>query len=116
MDKNQARMHFNCSNDQPVLAILGGSQGSVPLNHHFQENYSQYTDSGIQLLWQCGNNQYNSLKDNVKNNQVKLIPFSDDMGALYSASDLIILAGSPKVFIICLTRPASSNQSVIGVI
>ena len=90
MDKNKAKMYFNCNNDQPVLAVLGGSQGSVPLNSHFRDNYSQYTDSGIQLLWQCGKNQYDNLKDFVKNDQVKLIPFSDDMGALYSASDLII--------------------------
>ena len=90
MDKNQAQKQFNCSNSHPVLAILGGSQGSVPLNHHFQEHYSQYTDSGIQILWQCGKNDYDDLKDSVHNAKIHLIPFSDDMGALYSASDLIV--------------------------
>ena len=60
MDKEQARIHFKCSNNQPILTILGGSQGSVPLNRHFQESCNQYTDSGIQLLWQCGKNQYDS--------------------------------------------------------
>ena len=90
MDKNQARIHFNCSNDQPVLTVLGGSQGSIPLNCHFIENYNQYTASGIQLLWQCGKNQYDVLKDVVRNDSVKLIPFTDNMGALYSASDLIV--------------------------
>jgi UDP-N-acetylglucosamine--N-acetylmuramyl-(pentapeptide) pyrophosphoryl-undecaprenol N-acetylglucosamine transferase len=90
MDKKQAKIHFNCINNKPVLAILGGSQGSVPLNHHFQESYNKYTESGIQLLWQCGQNQYEILKNNINNDQVKLIPFSNNMGALYSASDLII--------------------------
>ena len=90
MDKEQAKIHFKCSNNQPVLTVLGGSQGSVPLNHHFQESCNQYTDSGIQLLWQCGKNQYDSLKHVINNDQVTLIPFSDDMGALYSASDLIV--------------------------
>ena len=90
MDKNQAKNQFNCNNSHPVLAILGGSQGSVPLNHHFQQHYSQYTDAGIQLLWQCGKNDYGNLKDSVHNEKIHLIPFSDDMGALYSASDLII--------------------------
>ena len=90
MDKNQAKKQFNCSNSHPVLTILGGSQGSVPLNHHFHEHYSQYTDSGIQILWQCGKNDYDNLKDSVHNEKIHLIPFSDDMGALYSASDLIV--------------------------
>jgi len=83
-------MKFNCSNSHPVLAILGGSQGSVPLNSHFQEHYNQYTNSGIQMLWQCGKNDYDDLRDTVDNENVHLIPFSDDMGALYSASDLIV--------------------------
>ena len=90
MDKNQAKKQFNCSNSNPVLSILGGSQGSVPLNHHFQKHYSQYTESGIQILWQCGKNDYDDLKDSVHNEKIHLIPFSDDMGALYSAADLIV--------------------------
>ena len=90
MDKNQAKIRFNCNNSHPVLTILGGSQGSVPINLHFQEHYSHYTDLGIQILWQCGKNEYDGLKETVDNNNVHLIPFSDDMGALYSASDLIV--------------------------
>ena len=90
MDKNQAKKQFNCSNSHPVLAILGGSQGSVPLNHHFQQQYKKYMDSGIQILWQCGKKDYEFLQQSVNEENVHLIPFSDDMGALYSASDLIV--------------------------
>ena len=90
MDKIQAKQRFNCDDSQPVLAVLGGSQGSVPLNHHFQQQSKKYTDSGIQILWQCGKNDYDDLKDSVHNEKIHLIPFSDDMGALYSASDLIV--------------------------
>ena len=90
MDKFQAKQQFNCNDSQPVLAVLGGSQGSVPLNRHFQQQSKKYTDSGIQILWQCGKNDYDNLKDSVHNEKIHLIPFSDDMGALYSASDLII--------------------------
>ena len=90
MDKNKARMRFNCSNDRPILSILGGSQGSISLNRHFQNNINKYTASGIQILWQCGKNDYGSLRDVINNDKVQLIPFSDNMGALYSASDLIV--------------------------
>jgi len=58
MDKNHAKQQFNCNNSQPVLAVLGGSQGSVPLNRHFQQQCNIYKESGIQILWQCGKNDY----------------------------------------------------------
>ena len=90
MDKIQAKQRFNCNDSRPVLAVLGGSQGSVPLNRHFQQQCKKYTDSGIQILWQCGEKGYELLKESVNEENVHLIPFSDDMGALYSAADLIV--------------------------
>ena len=90
MDKNQAKQRFNCNDSHPVLAVLGGSQGSVPLNRHFQQQCKKYTDSGIQILWQCGKKDYELLQESVNEENVHLIPFSDDMGALYSAADLIV--------------------------
>ena len=113
MNKNQAKKQFNCSNSDPVLAILGGSQGSVPLNHHFQKHYSQYTDSGIQILWQCGKNDYDDLKDSVHNKKIHLLPFSDDMSALYSASDLIVsrVKVNRRVFIEVNTMSDFANRT-----
>jgi len=90
MDKKQAKQRFNCNDSQPVLVVLGGSQGSVPLNRHFQQQCNKYTDSGIQILWQCGKNDYELLQKSINEENVHLIPFSDDMGALYSAADLIV--------------------------
>ena len=90
MDKFQAKQQFNCNDSQPVLAVLGGSQGSVPLNRHFQQQCKKYTDYGIQILWQCGKKDYELLQKSVNAESVHLIPFSDDMGTLYSAADLIV--------------------------
>ena len=90
MDKAQAKQKFNCNVSLPVLAVLGGSQGSVPLNRHFQKECKKYTQSGIQILWQCGKNDYERLQNSVDETDVHLIPFSDEMGVLYSAADLIV--------------------------
>ena len=90
MEKNQAKQHFHCRDSQPVLAVLGGSQGSAPLNRHFQQHCQKYTDSGIQILWQCGMRDYDGLQNLIDPKDVHLIPFSDEMGTLYSAADLIV--------------------------
>jgi len=90
MEKNQAKQLFNCNNSQPVLGILGGSQGSSPLNHHFQKQCKKYLESGIQILWQCGKKDHTLLQKSMNEENVHLIPFTDDMGAFYSAADLIV--------------------------
>ena len=90
MEKNQAKQHFHCKDSQPVLAVLGGSQGSAPLNRHFQQHCEKYIDSGIQILWQCGKNDYDELQQSIDVKSVHLIPFFDEMGTFYSAADLIV--------------------------
>ena len=92
MDKKQAKTHFNLNINKPVLTVLGGSQGSVPLNNYFINNIIKYIDNDIQLIWQCGKKSFKNLSNNtnLKHKNIHLIPFYDNMSALYSASDLII--------------------------
>ena len=90
MNKTLAKQKFYLNGFQQVLVVLGGSQGSVPLNHHFKQQLDKYLDSSIQILWQCGQNEYEALQASIDKPGVHLIPFSNDMGALYSAADLIV--------------------------
>ena len=90
MDKAVAKQSYYFDAGRPVLAILGGSQGSVPFNRHFQNHFEQYTKSNIQLLWQCGKNDFSELKDLNRHQDVNIIPFTEDMDIFYSAADLIV--------------------------
>ena len=90
IDKNVAKINLKLNNNDPVLLVLGGSQGSKPLNKHFIKKCKEYLKYGIQILWQCGKNDYENINENIKDLNIHLIPFSDDMGTLYSASDIVV--------------------------
>ncbi len=90
MDKTIAKQLYHFNADRPVLAILGGSQGSKPFNHHFQNHLEQYTGSNIQILWQCGKKDFPALKALNRNQDVHIIPFTEEMDVFYSAADLIV--------------------------
>ena len=90
INKNKAKNNLNLNEKKPVLLILGGSQGSKPLNNHFIKKCNEYLQYGIQILWQCGKTDFNNLNKLINNKDIHLIPFCDDMSLLYSASDLII--------------------------
>ena len=65
MDKLKAKQKLNLSGSKPVLAILGGSQGSAALNHHYKHNYINYTKSDIEIIWQCGKNEIDTLQQYI---------------------------------------------------
>ena len=76
----------------PVLFILGGSQGSKPLNDHFCSVWGTYTTGlGAHLLWQTGPRHLADVKAAIgQADGVTLKPFIDSMAAAYSAADLVI--------------------------
>ena len=90
INKKDAKHKLNFNIDKPVLTILGGSQGSYPLNKYFIKNYMLFINSGIQILWQCGKKQFHDINNIISNENIKLIPFTNEMNLLYSASDLIV--------------------------
>ena len=90
IDTKIAKNLFGLNQNQSVITILGGSQGSVPLNNHFKNNYKKYTNNNIQILWQCGKLNYEELKNKINDPQVHIFPFFDNIGEVYSASDIII--------------------------
>ena len=108
--KTEARRQFGLPARKPVVFILGGSQGSRPLNDHFLANWRTYTDDmGVQLLWQTGPADHTRLLKEVGTGQgVIFKPFIRDMAAAYLAADLVISrAGAMTISeLTALGRPA----------
>ena len=73
-----------------TIFILGGSQGSVPINNHFLNHYKEYIKNGVRLVWQCGENNIQLIKKQIKSKYVELHGFIDEIGKYYIESDLII--------------------------
>ena len=90
MDKAEAKQLYHFDSGRPVLAILGGSQGSVPFNRHFQKHLEQYIESNIQILWQCGKKDFSELNNLSKHQDIHIIPFTENIAVFYSAADLIV--------------------------
>ncbi len=75
-----------------TILIIGGSQGSVPINNHFLKNYKKYLENwnDVRLIWQCGEKNIDIIKDKVKSEYIELHGFINDIEKFYLISDLII--------------------------
>ena len=110
ISRGAAREKLDLPPRRQILLILGGSQGSRPLNLHFREHWQSYTESmGAHLLWQTGPHDYEALVRAVGDvGSVTLTPFITDMEAAYQACDLVVCrAGATTLSeLACLGRPA----------
>ena len=89
MKKNK---EISDSKEKFTVFIIGGSQGSVPINNHFIRNYHKYIDMGAQVIWQCGEKNISNIKKVINNDSVLLHGFinPDEMTAYYNKADLVI--------------------------
>tara|TARA_Y100000768_G_scaffold151730_1_gene113434 strand:- start:3803 stop:4891 length:1089 start_codon:yes stop_codon:yes gene_type:complete len=75
-----------------IVFIIGGSQGSVPINNHFIKNYRKYLDlyPNIHMIWQCGEKNLESIRKQVESSRIELYGFINDIETFYLKSNLII--------------------------
>ncbi len=75
-----------------VVFILGGSQGSRPLNDHFLAHWQFYTsDLKVHLIWQTGEHDYDRIVKAIGTGKgITFKAFINRMAAAYIAADLVI--------------------------
>ncbi|MBJ47769.1 MAG: undecaprenyldiphospho-muramoylpentapeptide beta-N-acetylglucosaminyltransferase [Candidatus Marinimicrobia bacterium] len=87
LDKSKKNIENNFT-----IFIIGGSQGSVPINDHFYKNYHHYVNENIKIIWQCGQSNFSKIKKNISNENIELLGFIQpkDMNLYYKKADLVI--------------------------
>ncbi|HYY63347.1 MAG TPA: UDP-N-acetylglucosamine--N-acetylmuramyl-(pentapeptide) pyrophosphoryl-undecaprenol N-acetylglucosamine transferase [Gaiellaceae bacterium] len=90
-----ARRRFELPPDSPVLLVLGGSQGSLRLNELAVTHWSA---SGPVVLHICGRRDYPALRGRVSRSGYRLLAFTDEIGAAYSAADLALARAGGSVW------------------
>lgn len=87
---NEAVKYFGFKPGKKNIFIFGGSQGAHSVNQTLLKCFQSLTDSGINILWQTGDRDFDSINQAVKNENVKLFKFLNEIDIAYSASDLVI--------------------------
>jgi UDP-N-acetylglucosamine--N-acetylmuramyl-(pentapeptide) pyrophosphoryl-undecaprenol N-acetylglucosamine transferase len=91
----EARASFELPADGPVLLVLGGSQGAVRLNELAVERWGA---SGPAVLHLCGERDHALLRGRITRPDYRLLPFTDQIGAAYGASDLALARAGGSVW------------------
>ncbi len=90
--KSLTTKSYGLSEGKRTILILGGSQGSRPINMHILDNLDLYAKRPeVQLLWQTGTNDYQKIISKVgERGNIKILPFLSDMAGAYFSADIAI--------------------------
>ena len=88
-DRLSAFYKFGLDKNKRTLFLFGGSQGANALNKALLETLEQLS-TGIQIIWQTGEPDYEEMKTAVKKfpHKIYIQPFIYNMAEAYSAVDL----------------------------
>ena len=87
--KTVAAPKFNLNPDKPVVLMIGGSRGALPMNKALEKIIPELIKNDIQLIFQTGKKLYDDYK-HLASSQIIVLPFIDDMIQAYAASDVVI--------------------------
>lgn len=94
-----ARKHLGLKPDIPVILSVGGSLGSRTLNEGWKSVLPKITETGAQVLWQTGRNDFAEVSAFVEKaaaenpalrERVFVREFIQDMATAYSAAEIIV--------------------------
>ena len=91
-DREESIRKFHLDPTKPTVLSVGGSQGSRAINNAWLANINQLAQSGVQLIWQTGKLDYNSIKEKLGDGypMIHLAEFIYDMQDAYAAADTIV--------------------------
>ena len=92
--REEAAEYFHVDATQPVVLLVGGSQGALGINKGISAQLSAFKDHTLQLIWQTGKGYFDQANQEVKalglEDKVKPTVFIDRMDLAYTLSDVVI--------------------------
>lgn len=82
---------FGLVPDKKTLFAFGGSQGAGSINDALINCFKNLTGAGIQIIWQTGEKDYNTVNTSAAGDKnIKVLKYLDKIDRAYSACDLVI--------------------------
>jgi len=85
-DKTKLGFH----KDKKLIIIVMGSLGSISINQKLKTFLENYNNKNNEILFITGNASYEDYKNLKVSNNIKILPFYNDLSGLMKSSDLII--------------------------
>lgn len=118
-EKNKIKLELGLKENLKTVLAFGGSQGAKSINDTLINIIKENKNKSYQLIWSAGASQFDSIKDELENEglkisylkDVKIVPYIYNMEDVLNAVDLVVcrsgamtiteisMVGKPAIFI-----------------
>ncbi len=96
------------SKEKKLVLITSGSLGSMALNEKLIEFLKLSRDEDYEVLFITGNNNYEEFKKTTFSKNIKILPYINNLAALFKSCDLVIArAGAGTIFELLASKTPS---------
>lgn len=107
--RDRAIEFFQLDSSKKTLLVVGGSLGAWSINEGIENGLKDFSNAGIQVLWQTGKLFHQrALKSAEDYQDIKVNDFIQRMDLAYAAADMVVSrAGAIAVSELCLVKKPS---------
>ena len=107
ISRNDIILSFGLDPQKKVVLLVGGSLGARTINESVMQHLDLVRESDVQFIWQTGKYYHTAIMEQLKKEgqpeNLVVTDFISDMGAAYTAADLVISrAGASSISEFCL--------------
>ena len=88
--KNADLSEYGLTNDKKLVLIVMGSLGSKTINDKMIDYVYAFRNKGYQVIYITGNSYYDKVKNRVFPDNVKVVPFIQNLPAVMKCADLMV--------------------------
>ena len=83
-------LNLGLDNNKKLVLIVMGSLGSTTMNIKLKNTLPLFKDKDYEVVFVTGKGYYNDYKDTVTSNNVKIVPYLENMASVLKNTDLIV--------------------------
>lgn len=76
--------------NKKLVVIVMGSLGAERVHSFMIDNLSKFKSKTYEILYITGKNNYDSIKDKKFSNNIKVLPYLDNLSGLFSDTDILV--------------------------
>ena len=88
--KKADKKDYGLSNDKKLVLIVMGSLGSTSINNKILSFINDFKDKDYEVMFVTGKDNYDRMSKCVVANNIKIVPYINDMPSLMKTTDLMI--------------------------
>lgn len=88
--KKIAKESLGLDKSKKLIVFVMGSLGAENIHSFMKENINKFGDKEYQVLYITGKNNYEDIKDIKCSNNIKILPYLDNLAGLFKDTDILV--------------------------